>query len=478
MCKSADDGNGRSTNIFGGGTGHRGSGRRQVFLVVSLAGALAAAAPWSMAGPALASPPASPSASPDTPAAATECPGNPDALGTSRTIVVDPTEHPRLGSMQYHETLPLEDHEVVLTFDDGPLPPRTTHVLETLRHECVKATFFLIGKMAAAHPDWVRQIRDDGHTVGTHSNSHPLTFHRMSIEKAQAEINQGIANVTAALGDGTGPAPFFRIPGLLRADGVERYAASQNLQVWSADFVADDWTKIGPNQVYARALQRIEAAHKGILLLHDIQVKTVEALPNLLHELKRRGYKIVQVVPATPDRPKTVTEPGQWQIRAHQASHTPVFFETEPELPAPNPASFGLGFGTAGPFSLLQKIAMPRDPAWQPLPRPGPAPPQPVPVSTWPSGFEATRDAAPIRVADDFNLLSAENPLAEERLSPSSWAPARHVMHALGEAPGNVVAVNEIQRLLESLPEEDNGPETGDASGPLANQAMPHGAFP
>ena len=107
--------------------------------------------------------------------------------------------------------------------------------------------------------------------------------------------------MTAALGDGSKPAPFFRIPGLLRADGVERYLASQHLMVWSADFPADDWTKISPAQVYARALQRIEANHKGILLLHDIQQRTVEALPYLLKELKRRGYRIVQVVPATPD---------------------------------------------------------------------------------------------------------------------------------------------------------------------------------
>ena len=65
-------------------------------------------------------------------AAAADCPGNPGALGTSRTLVVDPREHPRIGAMQYAETLPLEDHEVVLTFDDGPLPPHSTEVLDIL----------------------------------------------------------------------------------------------------------------------------------------------------------------------------------------------------------------------------------------------------------------------------------------------------------------------------------------------------------
>jgi peptidoglycan/xylan/chitin deacetylase (PgdA/CDA1 family) len=248
-------------------------------------------------------------------AAAAECPGNPDALGTSRTVVVDPVEHPRVGSMQYRESLPLEDHEVVLTFDDGPLPPRTNHVLDTLASECVKATFFLIGKMATTYPDVVRKIEAAGHTVGTHSQTHPLRLHKVTLAKAEQEINEGIASVTSVLGQP--PAPFVRIPGLARTNAIERYLASQNLMTWSADFPADDWVRISPAQVYSRALQRIEANGKGILLLHDIQAKTVDALPALIHELKRRGYHIVHVVPATTDLPKTFTLPGQWTIHAH-----------------------------------------------------------------------------------------------------------------------------------------------------------------
>src|ERR1044071_885863 len=87
------------------------------------------------------------------PASAVDCPGNPGALGTSRTLVVDPADHPRIGTMQYEETLPLRDHEVVLTFDDGPLPPHSTQVLDILASQCVKATFFIIGRMAKEHPD-------------------------------------------------------------------------------------------------------------------------------------------------------------------------------------------------------------------------------------------------------------------------------------------------------------------------------------
>ena len=146
----------------------------------------------------------------------------------------------------------------------------------------------------------------------------------MPLAKAEQEIDQGIVSVTAALGEPT--APFFRIPGLARTNAIDQYLASENLMTWSADFPADDWTKISPAQVYSRALQRIEANGKGILLLHDIQAKTVEALPALLHELKRRGYHIVHVVPATPDRPKTATAPSQWIMHAHGRQIWPGIF--------------------------------------------------------------------------------------------------------------------------------------------------------
>lgn len=133
-------------------------------------------------------------------ARAAECPGHPEALGTSRTLVVDPREHPRLGSMQYAETLPLADREVVLTFDDGPIPRHTNQVLDVLAAECVKATFFVVGEMARAHPEGVRRIRDGGHTIGTHSDTHPLSMHRMPIDRARAQIDDGIAATSAALG--------------------------------------------------------------------------------------------------------------------------------------------------------------------------------------------------------------------------------------------------------------------------------------
>src|SRR6195952_2658131 len=272
-----------------------------------------------------------------------DCSGNSDALGTSRTLVVDPREHPRIGTMQYAETLPLQDHEVVLTFDDGPLPPHSNQVLDILAAQCVKATFFIIGRMARGFPEGVRKVRDAGHSIGTHSQSHPLSMNRMPIERARQEIDDGIAATTKALGDAGGLAPFFRIPGLLRAEAVEDYLASKGIQTWSADFPADDWRHISSARVYDLAMKRLEAKGKGIRLLHDIQARTVAALPKILHELKARGYRIVHVVPATPELPKTPTEPQQWQLHPISEnvaiSHWPKIpnfvFASAETLPAP-----------------------------------------------------------------------------------------------------------------------------------------------
>jgi peptidoglycan/xylan/chitin deacetylase (PgdA/CDA1 family) len=276
-------------------------------------------------------------------ASAADCPGHRDALGTSRTLVVDPREHPRIGTMQYAETLPLADGEVVLTFDDGPLPKYSNRILEILASQCVKATFFLVGRQAQANPEGVRKVRDAGHTVATHTQNHPTGMHHLPFERVQQEIDEGIASVTAALGDGTAPAPFFRVPGLARAEGIEQYAAAKGAQVWSADFPADDWRHVSSSRVYELAMQRLEAKGKGILLLHDIQARTVAALPRILHEMKARGYRIVHVVPATAELAATPTEPQQWRSRPLPenvaASHWPKIpnfvFAGSPMLPGP-----------------------------------------------------------------------------------------------------------------------------------------------
>src|SRR6185437_1476908 len=123
------------------------------------------------------------------------CPGNPAALGTSSIITISPSEFSRIGSLQYKQTLPLNDHEVVITFDDGPIPPYSSIVLEALASQCVKATYFLVGEMAHLHPELVRRIYNAGHTIGTHSQDHPFAFQRLSAQKIEQEVDGGIASV-------------------------------------------------------------------------------------------------------------------------------------------------------------------------------------------------------------------------------------------------------------------------------------------
>jgi peptidoglycan/xylan/chitin deacetylase (PgdA/CDA1 family) len=355
------------------------------------------------------------------PASAADCPGNPGALGTSRTLVVDPREHPQIGTMQYAETLPLQDHEVVLTFDDGPLPPHSNQVLDILASQCVKATFFIIGRMARGFPEGVRKVRDAGHSIGTHSQNHPLSMNRMPIERARQEIDDGIAATKAALGDGGGLSPFFRIPGLLRAEAVEDYLASQGIQTWSADFPADDWRHVSSERVYDLAMKRLEAKGKGILLLHDIQARTVAALPKILHELKARGYRIVHVAPATPDLPKTPTEPQQWQLHpiseSVAISHWPKIpnfvFASAEMLPAPAASDWYDG----RLLSLSESFERPRRPARGAVPVPQQAP--------WPRllPFQAASVAItlPVPAKDIFEI--------QEKTAVATQQPAFRLAH-------------------------------------------------
>jgi peptidoglycan/xylan/chitin deacetylase (PgdA/CDA1 family) len=269
---------------------------------------------------------------------------NPNALGTSRTLVIDNTSHPRLGSQQYNETLPLADHEVVLTFDDGPLAPSSNHILDILASECVKATYFLVGEMARANPALVKRIAREGHTIGTHSRGHPLTFDRMPLPNAEEQIDGGIALVKAALGDDGKLAPFFRIPGLLRSNGVENLLASRHLVTWSVDAVADDWHRgITADEIAKRALRRLDARGRGILLLHDIHAHTAQALPAILKGLKQRGFRIVHVVPADPNHPKTYSEPQQWAAHGRAPRIALTEGGIDPRRPVPSRVSLDTG---------------------------------------------------------------------------------------------------------------------------------------
>jgi peptidoglycan-N-acetylglucosamine deacetylase len=226
------------------------------------------------------------------------CPGNADALGTSRLLDVDAATTPRVGRKQFPQTLPLAPKEVVLTFDDGPWPATTERVLDALRRECVRATFFLIGRNAAARPALAQRELSEGHTVGYHSFSHPM-LDRMPIEAAQADVDRGIAAVDGALrGQAAHAAPFFRFPYFSSTPPLLDWLERRRMAVFGADLWASDWNPMSPDQELHLVLGRVEANQGGIVLFHDTKAQTAAMLPAFLRALKAGGFSIVDVVDA------------------------------------------------------------------------------------------------------------------------------------------------------------------------------------
>jgi peptidoglycan/xylan/chitin deacetylase (PgdA/CDA1 family) len=232
--------------------------------------------------------------------AAAPCPGNADALGTARVLDVDAALAPRVGRKQFPQTLPLAPKEVVLTFDDGPWPGTTERVLEALRQECVRATFFLIGRNAQAHSALAQRELAEGHTVAYHSFSHPMLDH-MPIAAAQADIDRGIAAVNSALFGQADHAPataFFRFPYFASTPPLLDWLERRRMAVFGADLWASDWNPMSPDQELGLVLERVEATRGGIVLFHDTKAQTAAMLPQFLRALKARGFAIVDVVDA------------------------------------------------------------------------------------------------------------------------------------------------------------------------------------
>jgi peptidoglycan/xylan/chitin deacetylase (PgdA/CDA1 family) len=236
-----------------------------------------------------------------TAAVAADCPGNPAGLGTARVLDIDYTTYPRIGRRHFPVTLPLQPKELVLTFDDGPWPATTPRVLEALKHECVRATFFLLGRNAAAFPALARRELAEGHTVAHHTYSHPL-LSRMALPRAIAEIDRGIAAVEAALYGAARPkptTPFFRFPGFASNPALLDELQRRGLVVFGADLWASDWNRMTPATELRLVLNRLTQAG-GIVLFHDTQPATAAMLPAFLRELKRRDFRVVHVVAPPP----------------------------------------------------------------------------------------------------------------------------------------------------------------------------------
>jgi peptidoglycan/xylan/chitin deacetylase (PgdA/CDA1 family) len=238
-----------------------------------------------------------PPARPVTLAAAPSCQGNPDALGVSRTVEIDTTDGPGFGFEHFKQHDFLQPGEVVLTFDDGPWPHNTPAVLAALAANCTKAVFFPIGQHSMWAPEILRQVAAAGHTIGSHTWSH-ADLAKKSPQEGKDEIEKGISAVHWALG---GPAaPFFRFPALDHSPEMVKYLGERNIAIFSADMDSLDFRIHKPDQVIASVMAKLKKNGKGIVLMHDFQKATSEALPELLSQLKAGGYKIVFMKAAKP----------------------------------------------------------------------------------------------------------------------------------------------------------------------------------
>ena len=263
---------------------------------------LMSGAAWSQTPPAKSTPAAPPpaAAAAPPPAAAAQPPqpqraacNNPNALGVARTVEIDTTGGPGFGFEHFKELDFLKEKEVVLTFDDGPWLNNTPAVLKALAEECTTGIFFTIGKHATYYPEIIKQVYAAGHTIGTHTWSHAnLNDKKLSEAQRKDEIEKGISAVKWALG-GISPAAFFRFPALQHPPEMVTYLGNRNVAIFSCDLDSFDFKASKSDKVIETVMRKVEKLGKGIILMHDFQKHTAEALPDLLKRLKAGGYKVV-----------------------------------------------------------------------------------------------------------------------------------------------------------------------------------------
>ena len=217
----------------------------------------------------------------------------PNTLGVSRVAEVDTTGGPWFGEPHGDRDF-LGPGEVVLTFDDGPHPKYTRPILAALAAQCTKATFFVVGEMVAEQPGIVKEMAEQGHTIGTHTWTHP-NLRRLSDEKAQAQIESTFTAAEKAAGRPI--APFFRYPYLSSNDSLVAYLKSRNIGQFAIDIDTFDWRTRDARSIIHRVMAGLERRGRGIVLMHDVHASTMHAVPELLSQLKAKGYKIVHLRP-------------------------------------------------------------------------------------------------------------------------------------------------------------------------------------
>lgn len=236
---------------------------------------------------------------------ATACENPKTSIGIARVVEIDTRNGPLFGKATSfnHQPSFLADKEVVLTFDDGPAPDTTAAVLAALSRHCTRATFFPVGRQAVRHPGTMRAIAEAGHTIGSHTWSHPKNLGGLPVGEARDEIERGFAAVAVAARHPI--APFFRFTGLNDDRELLTYLQIRRVATFTVDVITDDSFTSDTSKLVRNTLERTRSNNGGILLFHDLKKVTARALPIILSELKSAGFKVVHLVPSEPFRRDT-----------------------------------------------------------------------------------------------------------------------------------------------------------------------------
>ncbi|MBB4121879.1 polysaccharide deacetylase family protein [Martelella radicis] len=209
-----------------------------------------------------------------------------------RTIYLDETRD-----------ITLAPGEVVLTFDDGPVPGKTPAVLQALEERGVKGLFFMVGEMAHYHPQIAEQVVESGQTIGTHTYSHPH-LPALSLSNAVANIDRGAHAVEKA----TGVKPhFFRFPYLAETTSLDKALQSRGMIPVGIDIDSRDYEEASTSVLVNRIMTGLAKRGGGIVLMHDLQGRTARAIVPLLDRLETEGYKVVTVKYGKPPEEKPET---------------------------------------------------------------------------------------------------------------------------------------------------------------------------
>lgn len=380
-------------------------------------------------------------------------------LGVSRTVEIDTTGGPGFGMEHYKAYDFLQDKEVVLTFDDGPQKYTTEAVLKALNDECVKATFFSIGKMALGYPEIIREVAKAGNTIGTHTWSHKAIAKLKTFDAGKDEIERGVSAVHRAVG---GPiAPFFRFPTLVDTQEAVAYLGKRNIAIFSTDIDSVDYRPQTADHLVKSLMQKLDKRGKGILLMHDIHKTTAKALPMLLAQLKAKGYKIVHMTAKSPvttvaeyDQAIEKEAKGLPQVGAEKplSSIVKTVGGTPPPSEAASPPENGEPEGLPESPSPEAASSAPAAAPLPAFPTTPPAAPQSAPEAAHTPGKQSSAEPAPEAIKSPVATVSTSGDGTVTAVSVVATAEAVPVKTVSGTA--HVDAPKSIDALEPAHPGE------------------------